>query len=103
MRRKICDLQYNENSTHPKFTATGKTWEETYGSNRYLGLEFHLGGDELRLSMIHRIRWENGRETVEVTMYSKKGNFEQEGWSKWLVEKMKAGYQRWQAYSEAED
>ena len=104
VRRKIRDLQYMDNSLYPKFTATDKPWVETDGNNRYLGLEFHLDGDEPALTITHRVRWGNGRETVEVTMYSKVGDFKHEGWSKWLMENMKAGYQRWQAYgSEAKD
>ena len=96
MRRKIRNLEYNDPS--PKFTAINQPWNETYGSNRYLGLEFSFSSGKLRLTITHRIEWENGRKTVEVTAYRKVGEFEQQGWSEWLKEEMKAGYQRRQAY-----
>ena len=99
--RKIRDLEYNDPS--PKFTGRNQPWNETYGSNRYLSLEFSFSSGQLSLTITHRIKWENGRETVEVTSYDKVGEVEQEGWSKWLKDEMKAGYQRRQAYgSEAE-
>ena len=101
VRKKIRDLKYNEKSStvFAKLTATEQSWVESCGRNRYLGLEFYFGGDKPRLTIIHKIQWENGRETVEVTIYRKAGEVEQEGWSEWVREKMKAGYQFLTAYA----
>ena len=99
VRRKITDLEYDDSSTvHPKFVPADQPWMERYGRNRYLGLEFSFHGNEPHLTITHKIQWENGRETVEVTTYSKVAEYEQEGWSKWLMDKMKAGYQKFRAY-----
>lgn len=111
VRRKIQDLKYydedagfNYETLFPSFRATDQKWEERYGKNVYLGFKFYLGGNEPTLTVTHRIQFENGRDTVEVTTYSKVGEFEQAGWSEWLIEKLKAGYQRLQAYgTEAKD
>lgn len=98
VRRKIRDLQYEYDSVTdtPKLTR-GQRWEETYGQNVYLGLEFLLGRDELKLRIAHRIKWKNGQNTAEATAYTKKRELEQEGWSEWLMDTMKAGYRRWKA------
>ena len=101
VRKKIRDLKYDTKSSTlcPRFTATDQSWVESYGRNIYLGLEFYLGDVQPRLTITHKIQWENGRETVEVTIYDKKGEVEQEGWSEWVREKMNAGYQFLTAYA----
>ena len=94
VRRKIRDLVYNNNAVSPKFAAT--PWQETYGTNKYLSLDFSLG-DKLGLTIVHRIEYENGRNTVEGTHYRMVCEFEKEGWLEWLTDEMKAVYRKWKA------
>ena len=104
--RKIRDLQYKYYSLTdtPKLTGTDQPWDETYGQNVYLCLDFDPRGTEPSLRVTHRIKWKDGGNTAETTLYTKKREFEREGWSKSLMDRMKAGYQRWKAgYSQAKD
>ena len=102
VKRKIRDLQYKYDylTDTPQLRGTDQPWDETYGQNVYLGLDFNLKDSEpsLRsLRITHRIKWKDGQNTAETTLYIKVREFEQEGWSKCLMNKMKTGYQRWKA------